>query len=63
MINLLVIKLLLLRARCEFAAASCDGGYGRNNVDTFLVGRVSGANVLSLCSIFSNSLSSVCAQM
>jgi len=27
------------------AAASCDGGYGKNNVGSFLVGGVSGASV------------------
>jgi len=36
------------------AAASCDGGYGENNVGSFLVGGVSGANVLSI-SILGNS--------
>jgi len=31
--------------RCELAAASCDGGYGGNNVGAVLVAGVSGANV------------------
>jgi len=29
----------------RLAAASCDGGYGENNVGSFLVGEVSGAIV------------------
>jgi len=30
---------------CEFAAASCDGGFRDNNVGSFLMGGVTGANV------------------